>query len=203
MISSLRGQVLHLDSEFAIVDVGGVGFSVAVTPQTSRTFHVGDDIVLHTAMIVREDSLSLFGFLDRDELRVFGHLISVTGVGPKSAMGVLSSLTVAQIADAVATEDDAPFRRVSGIGPKTAKLIVLHLTGKLDDVVRMPVAAGAAGGASALSGQVIAALVALGWNERVSTEAVAAVAASGDGGSLDSVPAFLKQALAHLGPARA
>lgn len=200
MISSLRGRVLHLDAESVVIDVGGVGFAVAVTPQLAREFHVGDEIVIHTTLIVREDALSLYGFREREELVVFGQLLGVSGVGPKSALGVLSSLTVAQIASAVAAEDDAPFRRVSGIGPKTAKLIVVQLAGKLHAVAAT--ATGVVGAsAPALSSQVVAALVALGWNERVSTEAVSTVLAESEESA--SVPALLKLALAHLGPARA
>ncbi|CAI9385979.1 Holliday junction branch migration protein RuvA [Microbacterium sp. T2.11-28] len=200
MISSLRGRVLHLDAESVVIDVGGVGFSVAVTPQLARDFHVGDEIVLHTTLIVREDALSLYGFREREELVVFGQLLGVSGVGPKSALGVLASLTVGQIATAVAEEDDAPFRRVSGIGPKTAKLIVVQLAGKLAHV---PATGSALAAVPAVGGQVVAALIALGWNERVSTEAVSAVAADASAQDAASVPALLKLALAHLGPARA
>jgi Holliday junction DNA helicase RuvA len=203
MISSLRGRVLHLDAESIVIDVGGVGFSVAVTPQLTREFHVGDEIVLHTTLIVREDALSLYGFREREELVVFTQLLGVSGVGPKSAVGVLASLTVDQIADAVLDEDDAPFRRVSGIGPKTAKLIVVQLAGKLQP--RLGGAVRVAGGPApaAIAGQVVDALVALGWNERVSTEAVSAVTQEAAGDERASVPALLKRALAHLGPARA
>lgn len=200
MISSLRGRVLHLEPESVVIDVGGVGFSVAVTPQLAREFHAGDDVVLHTTLIVREDALSLYGFREREELTVFGQLLGVSGVGPKSALGVLAALTVNQIAAAVAGEDDAPFRRVSGIGPKTAKLIVVQLAGKLDHV---PTAGAAPASVPAVGGQVVAALVALGWNERVSTEAVSAVVADAAAHDAASVPALLKLALAHLGPARA
>ncbi|KZE90876.1 Holliday junction branch migration protein RuvA [Microbacterium sp. TNHR37B] len=203
MISSLRGRALLVESESVVVDVGGVGFAVAVTPQFAREFHVGDEITLHTSLIVREDALSLYGFSDREELTVFAQLLGVSGVGPKSALGVLSALTVAQIADAVAAEDDAPFRRVSGIGPKTAKLIVVQLAGKLTVTAAAP-ASGRSGGARGpeITAQVVAALVALGWNERVSTEAVTAVAADADANARGSVPGLLKLALAHLGPAR-
>lgn len=201
MISSLRGRVLHLDAESVVIDVGGVGFAVAVTAQLAREFHVGDEIVLHTTLIVREDALSLYGFREREELVVFGQLLSVSGVGPKSALGVLSSLTVHQIADAVAAEDDAPFRRVSGIGPKTAKLIVVQLAGKLV-APSSPSGAPSAVAPGAIAAQVVAALVGLGWNERVSTEAVAAVTPNAAPEERSSVPALLKRALAHLGPAR-
>jgi len=198
MISALRGRVLHLDSDSVIVDVGGVGFTVAVASAVTREFHIGDEIVLHTHLIVREDALSLFGFRERDELVVFTQLLSVSGVGPKSALGVLSSLSVDQIADAVAAEDDAPFRRVSGIGPKTAKLIVVQLAGKLRATGR----GGAGGTAGTVTPQVVAALVGLGWNERVALDAVTAVVEEASAPDLTSVPALLKLALAQLGPAR-
>src|SRR5690606_24390365 len=107
------------------VGVGGVGFQVAVPADVAHTSVVGGDLLLHTSLVVRDDSLSLYGFLEPEELDIFMLLTTVTGVGPKSALGVLSHLTADQIAQAVSDEDDAPFRRVSGIGPKTAKLIVL------------------------------------------------------------------------------
>ncbi len=199
MISSLRGRVLHLDDESVVVDVGGVGYAVAVTPQLSREFHAGDEIVLHTHLVVREDAFSLYGFESRDELVVFTQLLSVSGVGPKSALGVLATLTVDQVADAVGSEDDAPFRRVSGIGPKTAKLIVVQLAGKLRPSGRATAASGGTA-ATAVTGQVVAALVALGWSERVALDAVAATSSAAPAGA--TVPALLKLALAHLGPAR-
>ena len=98
MISSLRGRVLHVEPDSVVLDVNGVGYAVAVTAQLARELHLGDERSLHTALIVREDSMSLFGFAERADLDVFGQLLSVSGVGPKSALGVLSSLTVDQIA---------------------------------------------------------------------------------------------------------
>lgn len=198
MISSLRGRVLHLEPDAVVLDVHGVGYMVAVTAQHSRTLHLGDEVFVHTAMIVREDAMLLFGFEERSELDVFGQLLSVSGVGPKSALGVLSSLTVDQIATAVADEDDAPFRRVSGIGPKTAKLIVVQLAGKLTVPARTATGTPVPQG---LGAQVAAALVALGWTERVAAEAADAVMSKAPAGA--TVPALLKLALAHLGPARA
>jgi Holliday junction DNA helicase RuvA len=201
MISSLRGRVLHLEPESAIVEVGGVGFSVAVPTQVARALHVGDETLLHTNLVVREDALSLFGFAERDELDTFILLLSVSGVGPKSALGVLSALSVGQIAGAIADEDDAPFRRVSGIGPKTAKLIVVQLAGKL----HAPVGATAGGSTpapTAIAGQVVAALIALGWSERLSTETVHEIAGDASVSDRSSVPALLKLALAQLGPSR-
>jgi holliday junction DNA helicase RuvA len=200
MISSVRGTAVHVDADSVVVEVGGVGLSVAVTSQVARSTHVGQALTLHTNLVVREDALSLFGFESRDELQVFTQLLGVTGVGPKSALGILSTLTVGQIADAVGGDDDAPFRRVSGIGPKTAKLIVVQLAGKIQaSRAGIPTRSGSS---AAVSAQVMQALIGLGWSERVASEALESVVE--DAGEADrvSVPALLRLTLAALGPAR-
>ena len=202
MISSVRGTAVHVDADSVVVEVGGVGLHVAVTPQVARQTHVGQEVLLHTSLIVREDALSLFGFESRDELAVFTLLLGVTGVGPKSALGVLSTLTVGQIADAVADDDDAPFRRVSGIGPKTAKLIVVQLAGKITAPRATGVAEGGAAGADAVPAQVVQALIGLGWSERIAVDAVETVSEGASERDRASVPALLRLTLAALGPAR-
>ncbi|MGF2948004.1 Holliday junction branch migration protein RuvA [Microbacterium alcoholitolerans] len=197
MISSLRGTVLHAASGQVVVETGGVGFSVFVPADIGHTAVVGEQLRLHTSLIVREDALTLYGFGDADELEIFGQLISVTGVGPKSALGVLSHLTVDQIAEAVTAEDDAPFRRVSGIGPKTAKLIVVQLAGK----VQPRVASSPAGAVSTdVTEQVTAALVGLGWTEKIAAEAAAQTAEDATDAERESVPALLRRTLAAMGP---
>lgn len=197
MISSLRGTVLHTGSAHVIIETGGVGFAVFVPADVAHTAVLGEPLQLHTSLIVRDDALTLYGFSDRDELEIFGQLLSVTGVGPKSALGVLSHLTVDQIAEAVTAEDDAPFRRVSGIGPKTAKLIVVQLAGK----VQPRVASSAAGTApSGTVEQVAAALVGLGWSEKVAAESAAQSAADATDAERESVPALLRRTLAAMGP---
>lgn len=200
MISSLHGTVLHTTSDQVVIEVGGVGFSVAVPADVAHTASIGERMLLHTSLIVREDALSLYGFADRDELEIFGLLISVTGVGPKSALGVLSHLTVDQIAEAVTAEDDAPFRRVSGIGPKTAKLIVLQLAGKVHATAPAAKIPGASRGD--VVDQVAAALVGLGWSEKVAVEAATQTASDASEAERASVSALLRRALATLGPAR-
>lgn len=197
MISSVRGTVLSVSGSHVHVDVGGLGYAVQITPQHALSLRVGNEVRLHTVLIVREDDMSLFGFATGAELEMFDLLRSVSGVGPKSALGVLATLTPDQIATAVAAEDDAPFRKVSGIGPKTAKLIVVSLAGKiLAPVSVVPAAAPA----SSTAQNVVAALVGLGWNERVAVQAVDEVidAATEDGAL--PVPALLRLALARLGP---
>jgi Holliday junction DNA helicase RuvA len=199
MISSVRGTVLTVAGTVAVVDVGGVGLAVQITPQHGLTLRIGSETTLHTALIVREDDLSLFGFATRAELEVFDLLRGVSGVGPKSALGVLSTLSPDEVARAVSVEDDAPFRKVSGIGPKTAKLIAVSLQGKLVPVVASSTASSGTAPAS-IGANVVAALVGLGWNERVAAQAVDEVTASATDDERDSVQTLLRLSLAALGP---
>ncbi|MBA8816102.1 Holliday junction DNA helicase RuvA [Microbacterium halimionae] len=200
MIASLHGTVVHVEDDALVIDVGGVGYAVAASPGLTRAAVVGTDIFVHTMMIVREDSLSLFAFDDRDELKAFSLLLGVSGVGPKSALGVLSHLTVPQIAQAIEADDDAAFRRVSGIGPKTAKLIVVQLAGKL--VAPTTVTGQSVTAKTDVSAQVIAALVGLGWSERVADEAVSRVVNFDAAATSSTVSSLLRTTLAQLGPAR-
>ena len=173
MIASLTGVVRGASRDLLIVDVNGVGYAVNVTGAIASAHEIGDPIDLLTTLIVREDSMTLFGFLSSQELQIFESLITVSGVGPKSALGVLSALSPAEVFAAVTNEDEGAFRAVSGIGPKTAKLIIVSLGGRLSAVV--PSTATPASAPAAVNEQVVTALVGLGWQERVAKEAVAAV----------------------------
>ncbi|GAA2085245.1 Holliday junction branch migration protein RuvA [Pseudolysinimonas kribbensis] len=199
MISSVRGAVLSSGGGLVVVEVGGVGLAVQVTPPQALALRIGDEARLHTALVVREDDLSLYGFATPEELVVFDLLRGVSGVGPKSALGVLATLTPEQVARAVADEDDAPFRKVSGIGPKTAKLIAVSLAGKLAPVAAAAAVPSGASG-SVISSAVVGALVGLGWNERVAAQAVDEAAAGASDADTASVQALLRLALARLGP---
>jgi Holliday junction resolvasome, DNA-binding subunit len=199
VISSLRGIVLAAAGSRAVIDVGGVGFAVQVTPAHALTLRLGVEATMLTSLVVREDSLSLFGFAEAAQLELFDLLTAVTGVGPKSAMGVLAVLTPDQIADAVAADDDSVFRKVSGIGPKTAKLIVVSLTGKVFATPRA-VGRSATAAPSTASASVVTALAGLGWSERVAQDVVAETVAENPDAA---VPALLRLALARLGPAGA
>lgn len=199
MISSVRGVVLAAVGSVIVVEVGGVGLSVTVTPQHALSVTAGSEARLHTALIVREDDLALYGFRDREELAVFDLLRGVTGVGPKSAMGVLAAMSPDQVAAAVEGEDDGAFRKVSGIGPKTAKLIVLSLTGKLH-VGTSTTTVAPQPGKSTTGSSVVAALVNLGWSERVATQAVDDAVGAASEAERAAVPSLLRLALAQLGP---
>ncbi len=199
MIASLTGTVFSLTQHQLVIDVSGVGYQVFVTPQTSSQLRLGESARLHTALIVREDAFTLFGFANQEELEMFDLLRSVTGVGPKSALGILAALTADQIRVAVLSEDDAAFRSVSGIGPKTAKLITVTLAGKLKGLVPTP--AGRPSDDSTTPkvdlASVSLALQGLGWPERSATQAVReAASALGSGATAD---ALLRSALGALG----
>lgn len=198
MIASVRGTVLAVGVTTAVVEVGGVGLAVQVTPQHALSLRIGHEATVFTALIVREDDLSLFGFATRDELEVFDLLRGVSGVGPKSALGVLAALTPDDVARAVAAEDDAAFRKVSGIGPKTAKLIAVSLQGKLVAASGSAVASPARG---STTNDVVSALVGLGWNERLAAQAVDEAYADAADAERADVPVLLRLALARLGPA--
>ena len=167
MIAQLTGKIAFLDLSSAIVDVAGVGYSLQITATTSKSLSIGQQVTLATALIVREDDMSLYGFISQDEKRVFDLLRSVTGVGPKSALAVLGSLGLEEIAAAVMNDDDAAFKKVSGIGPKTAKLITVTLAGKLTSTQKP-----AQRGEMPSRNSVVLALVGLGWSEKSAAVAV-------------------------------
>ena len=199
MISSLRGTVLQASDGLAVLDVGGVGYAVQVTPDHARSLRVGEEARVHTAMVVRQESVALFGFPGREHLGVFESLIGVSGVGPKSALGVLAALSPDEIALAVASDDDAAFRKVSGIGPKTAKLIVVSLTGKLFAPAK-PVQTVAQIPRTDVSDSVVIALVGLGWAEKTATEVVRELVDEHPESERETVQALLRLALGRLGP---
>lgn len=201
MISSVRGLVLSALGSTVVVEVGGVGLAINVTPATALAARIGQELRLHTTLVVREDALTLYGFDSADELAVFELLTGVTGVGPKSGLGVLAVLSPDQVARAVADDDDAAFRKVSGIGPKTAKLIVLSLTGKLAvTAASAPNVARVA--PTAVGESVLAALVGLGWSEKVAVQAVDETLAEAGDADKASVAVLLRLALGRLGPAQ-
>lgn len=201
MISSVRGTVLTAQGNDVVLEVGGVGLSINVTPDCARSMRIGEEQTLRTRLIVREDALTLFGFASSDEVDVFDLLLTVNGVGPKSALGVLSELSPSQVAAAVTDEDDKPFRRVSGIGPKTAKLIVVTLSGKITAIAASEQESSPT--APTKSGtEVILALTGLGWPEKAAEAAVTDMLTSDPEIAAATLQVQLRSALGRLGPAR-
>jgi Holliday junction DNA helicase RuvA len=195
VIASLRGTVSAKTANQLVIDVNGVGYLVHVTPKTSSRFTIASQCDVFTVMIVREDSMTLFGFETSLEQELFDLLRSVTGVGPKSALAILGTLSTAEIASAVALDNDSAFKAVSGIGPKTAKLITVTLAGKLSHLVLVDQAHEDSNETN--FGSVVEALVSLGWPERSAQEAVREVAQKLNKGEGREV--VLRQALSKLG----
>ena len=192
MISSLRGTIEAQTPGFVVIDVAGVGYGVHVTPTHALSLAVGESAHLVITTIVREDAITLYGFESRESGQIFDTLLSVTGVGPRSALAVLSELTPAQVFDAVANDDDKAFTRVSGIGPKTAKLICVQLAGRLAAVSAHDPAVGT-GEKRAPGDAVVAALVGLGWSDRLARETMADVETTGK-----TTSQLLREALALM-----
>lgn len=201
MIASLRGTCIDVAGSTAVLEVGGVGYAVTVTPAHALTMRHGSEVFVRTALVVREDEWQLFGFESTDALRVFDLLRSVSGVGPKSAMGVLAHMEPAQVAAAVANDDDGAFRKVSGIGPKTAKLIIVALSGKLTAFEQSAVTTTARGAtAHPAAEDVVIALVGLGWREDAARAAVDDTLATEPGVAAMGTQALLRAALGALRP---
>lgn len=173
MIASLRGTVLVSEHAALVIDIGGVGMRVEVTPECAARAPEHAQVFLHTQLIVREDALTLFGFESKLECDVFTLLLGVSGVGPRSALAILAEMSPSSIAAAVHADDEAPFKKVSGVGPKTAKLISVSLAGKLDHVSTQGDSSHADSPKtqSALT-DVVQALIGLGWGEAAASEAV-------------------------------
>lgn len=175
MIASLRGTVSAVRDSSCVVDVAGVGYLVAITSGHRALLAVGETINILTTLIVREDSMTLFGFENMESLELFEAFITVSGVGPRSALAILGHLTPAEAFMAVVNEDDSVFRKVSGIGPKTAKLIIVQLAGKLSAVTATSLAQKSPVSPSVAGETVVTALIGLGWAERTAREAVEGV----------------------------
>lgn len=134
MISLLNGTVRSVSSDRLIVEVGGFGVSVLVNPQTSAQATLGAQIQLFTSLVVREDSLTLFGFINDESRALFELVQTVSGIGPKVALSILGALTPEDLGRAIAQEDVAVIEKVPGIGRKGAQRLILELKGKLSDL---------------------------------------------------------------------
>ncbi|WP_285724688.1 Holliday junction branch migration protein RuvA [Psychromicrobium xiongbiense] len=164
MISSVRGTVGQISLNSVVVEVGGVGLLVNATPQTLSGMRPGSEAFLNTALMVREDALTLYGFADREEREIFEVLLGVSGVGPRLGLAVLSVLEPEAIRVAVASGDGKALTKVPGIGPKVAARIVLELAGKL--IPTGVSAAAAMPTPDSWKAQVTEALMSLGWSEK-------------------------------------
>ena len=202
MISSVRGEVLDIRLDHAVVEVGGVGLAVHATPTTLARLRRGERSRLATALVVREDSLTLFGFGSEDERNVFELLQTASGVGPRLALAMLAVHSPDALRAAVANEDFNALTMVPGIGKKGAQRIVLELKDRIGPPSDIPGGGGAAprpARQQSWRDQVTSGLVNLGWSARDAEQAIVAVEAEYEGtGETPDVSSALRAALRKL-----
>ncbi|WP_413438617.1 Holliday junction branch migration protein RuvA [Sulfuriferula sp. GW1] len=174
MIGRITGTLIEKHPPQIVVDAHGVGYEIDVPMSTFYNLPaIGERVALHTHLVVREDAQLLYGFGSEAERATFRQLIRITGVGAKMALAVLSGMNANELAQAVAMQDTGRLTKIPGIGKKTAERLLLELKGKLADA--LPGAG--QGGVAAAGGDVLNALLALGYNEREATHAVRQLAA--------------------------
>ncbi|HWB56119.1 MAG TPA: Holliday junction branch migration protein RuvA [Gaiellaceae bacterium] len=171
MIARLRGRAVARDAEGLVLEVGGVGYRVLATPSAIRKADGGDEVVVETHLHVREDALQLYGFAEAAERELFEKLLSVSGVGPKVALAIVSGYSPAELTRAIVREDAALFQTIPGIGKKTAQRVVLELKERI-----APLAAVDGPHLGAGDGHVVArdALVELGYTAAEAEQRLAA-----------------------------
>jgi holliday junction DNA helicase RuvA len=201
MIASVRGRVTAVGPDGAVVEVGGVGLAVSCTPNTLATLRVGTEARLATSLVVREDSLTLYGFVDDDARQLFELLQTASGVGPRLAQAALAVHPPDVLRRAIVGADLATLTRVPGIGKKGAEKLVIELRDRIGPVGAEAPAVGTPIGAG-WAAQVHDALTGLGWTAAQADLAVATVADSINGQPTPPVPLLLKQAIRLLGPVR-
>ena len=170
MIASIRGEVLAIIDNSVVIDVGGVGISTLVVERTLQTLSIGSKATLHTSLMVREDSLTLFGFEETQERDLFVLLQTVTGIGPRVAQSILNTLTVSDLRNAIGNESAAALEKVSGLGKKGAARIILELKDKVSGVSHR-----SASGDSGWQSSISAALSGLGFTGREIDQAISSV----------------------------
>src|SRR3989338_3710804 len=168
MLGSIVGKLQFKSNSFVIVAANGVGYKIYVNPGLILNFKIDQDLTLLLHTYVREDQINLYGFSTLDELEFFELLLTVSGVGPKSALGIMSLASVDMIKSAIVSEDPSVFTKVSGIGRKTAERVIVELEGKLKgEADKMPVARE--------HSDAVDALLALGYSQQQAREALKAV----------------------------
>lgn len=198
MIGSLRGTVLErTDDSTALVEVGGMGYLVAVTPRTLAELEPGSGAFLYVHHHIREDAQTLFGFLSRDERNTFQVLIATHGIGPALALAILGTHSPSALVDIVATSDHGALTLVPGVGKKTAERLLIELRNRLNLPMLDPLPVGAGGGGGTAIGDVREALAGLGYAQEEIRDALRELPSDGDAATM------LRDALKLLGAKRA
>lgn len=202
MISYVRGHVADITEGSVVVETGNIGFEIFMTGSALSQLHIGENVKLHTYFQVREDAMLLYGFLCKDDLEVFKLLLTVNGVGPKGALGILSGITADELRFAILSDDVKTLSKAPGIGKKTAQKLILELKDKLnlEDAFETKLmheketVSAAAGCMTDARKEAVEALVALGYSSTDAMRAVRKVSESESG----DVEAILKAALKNF-----
>ncbi len=198
MINYVKGTLTQKTNDYIVVEIGGLGFEIFTSTNSDVYLSdIGEDVTVHTQMIVREDDISLYGFSDKEELLLFKKLITVSGIGAKVALGILSSLPITEIVRAIAFEDERLLMQANGVGKKSAQRIILELKDKVDGIGisggAISVETAECGGRLDDKSEALSALLALGYNK---SEAITALSKITDGES--NTEEIIKKALKHL-----
>ena len=192
MISLVTGTVRSINSDRLVVEIGGFGISVLVTPSTTTQVTLGSQVQLFTSLVVREDSLTLFGFVNEESRSLFELVQTVSGIGPKVALSILGALTPEDLSRAIAQEDIAAIEKVPGIGRKGAQRLILELKGKLSD---LSATAHYQGHQPAWREQLTSALVSLGFSPKESDGAISHVVSTLQSDGVDASSMELSELL--------
>ncbi len=201
MIAFVRGRVAAVGPTAAVLEVGGVGLELHCTPDTLAGLRIGSEATLPSSMVVREDSLTLFGFADEDEKQMFELVQTASGVGPKLAQAMLAVHQPETLRRAVTSDDVKTLTAVPGIGQKGAQRIILELRDRIGPPTTTLAARPGAAAASGWQAQVQAGLVGLGWSAREADQAVSSVAPEADQMAQPDVASLLRAALQTLSKA--
>ncbi len=200
MIYSISGEVTDIGIDYVVVDTNGVGYLIYTTSTVLLDLHIGQNAVLYTSLIVREDSMTLYGFTDKADRNVFNILLGVSGVGPKLALACLNVHTCVSLAEAVRNGDLKALEKIPGVGKKSAQRMLLEIGDKLGAVaVSTTDSSMAKPSGGIVNEQVIQALTQLGWQSSIAEKAVEEVSSAN---SYDDVATLLKATLVFLGEKR-
>jgi Holliday junction DNA helicase RuvA len=200
MIAFVRGSVVAIGGDHVVIDIGPLGMTVTVTPATALSMRTGEHVQLITSMVIREDSWTVFGFLDPDEKSVFELVQTVNGIGPRIALAVLAAMSPDELRRAIAAEDTKSLTKISGLGAKGAQRVILELR----DRIGQPdagLSVAATHSSTGWKSSVHAGLTSLGWSAKEADTAIVEVSAMADEQIADGaadIPVLLKAALRSL-----
>lgn len=201
MISSLTGEIQHITADSAVIAVGGVGYHFSASPNTLTMLRTGQDATIQTRLLIRDDNPVLYGFSTADEREIFDVMMSVSGIGPRIALAVLSVFNPDEVRQYIDQQDDKAFTNVPGIGPKSARRIILELSGKLVPREEAETATKSSrSGEPIWKEQVHQALIGLGWKEKDATRGIEqALEADRELATSEDISAALRATLRNLG----